>query len=58
VRRRTKTQIQALDREQAVLPMTPGVAEPRTHTYVRSGQEKAKGKAGQIAETLVRLDMF
>jgi putative transposase len=27
-----KSQIQALDREQPVLPMTPGVAERRTHT--------------------------
>jgi hypothetical protein len=32
-----KSQIQALDREQPVLPMTPGVAERRTHTYVRNG---------------------
>ena len=30
-----KSQIQALDREQPVLPMMPGVAERRTHTYVR-----------------------
>ena len=32
-----KSQIQALDREQPVLPMAPGVAERRTHTYVRNG---------------------
>ncbi len=32
-----KSQIQALDREQPVLPMTPGVAERRTHTYLRNG---------------------
>jgi len=32
-----KSQIQALDREQPVLPMMPGVAERRTHTYVRHG---------------------
>ena len=32
-----KSQIQALDREQSVLPMAPGVAERRTHTYVRNG---------------------
>jgi len=32
-----KSQIQALDREQPVLPMAPGVAERRTHTYVRHG---------------------
>ena len=29
--------VQALDREQPVLPMAPGVAERRTHTYVRNG---------------------
>ncbi len=32
-----KSQIQALDREQPVLPMAPGVAERRTHTYIRNG---------------------
>ena len=32
-----KSQIQALDREQPVLPMTPGVPERRTHSYVRHG---------------------
>ena len=32
-----KSQIQALDREQPVLPMAPGVAERRTHNYVRHG---------------------
>lgn len=32
-----KSQIQALDREQPVLPMAPGVAERRTHTYIRHG---------------------
>ena len=32
-----KSQIQALDREQPVLPMAPGVAERRTHSYVRNG---------------------
>ena len=30
-----KSQIQALDREQPVLPMAPGAAEHRTHTYTR-----------------------
>ena len=30
-----KSQIQALDRAQPVLPMRPGIAERRTHTYVR-----------------------
>src|SRR5262249_32518266 len=32
-----KSQIQALDREQPVLPMMPGVPEHRTHNYVRHG---------------------
>lgn len=32
-----KSQIQALDREQPVLPMAPGIAERRTHSYVRNG---------------------
>lgn len=32
-----KSQIQALDREQPVLPMAPGMAERRTHTYLRNG---------------------
>ncbi len=32
-----KSQIQALDREQPVLPMAPGVTERRTHTYLRNG---------------------
>lgn len=32
-----KSQIQALDRTQQVLPMTPGHAEQRTHDYVRHG---------------------
>ena len=32
-----KSQIQALDREQPVLPMMPGMSERRTHNYVRHG---------------------
>ena len=32
-----KSQIQALDREQAVLPTMPGIPERRTHSYVRHG---------------------
>jgi transposase len=32
-----KTQIQALDRSAAVLPMMPGMPERRTHDYLRSG---------------------
>lgn len=31
-----KSQIQALDREQPVLPMAPGVPERRTHSYIRN----------------------
>ena len=32
-----KSQIQALDRDQPVLPMMPGVPERRTHSYIRHG---------------------
>lgn len=32
-----KSQIQALDREQPVLPMTPGIPERQTHNYIRHG---------------------
>ncbi|MGA5519330.1 IS630 family transposase [Streptomyces pseudogriseolus] len=32
-----KSQIQALDRSQPVLPMMPGVSERRSHDYVRAG---------------------
>jgi hypothetical protein len=32
-----KSQIQALDREQPILPMMPGVPERRTHSYIRHG---------------------
>jgi transposase len=32
-----KSQIQALDREQPVLPMLPGIPERRTHNYIRHG---------------------
>lgn len=32
-----KSHIQALDCKQPVLPMTPGVPERRTHTYIRNG---------------------
>src|SRR3546814_6193396 len=32
-----KSKIQALDREQPVLPMAPGVAERRTPTYICNG---------------------
>ena len=30
-----KSQIQALDRTQPILPLAPGIAEPRTHAYMR-----------------------
>jgi transposase len=33
----SKSQIQALDRSQPVLPMMPGMPERRTHDYVRNG---------------------
>src|SRR5947208_723801 len=32
-----KSQIQALDREQPLLPMMPGVPQRRTHSYIRHG---------------------
>ena len=32
-----KSQIQALDREQPVLPMMPGIPERQTHSYIRHG---------------------
>jgi hypothetical protein len=32
-----KSQVQALDRSQPVLPMMPGMPEKRTHDYVRHG---------------------
>ncbi len=32
-----KSQIQALDRSQPVLPMMPGMPERRTHDYYRNG---------------------
>src|ERR671932_1534069 len=32
-----KSQIQALDRSQPVLPMMPGMPEPRNHDFVRNG---------------------
>src|SRR5580704_19739299 len=32
-----KSQTQALDREQPVLPMMPGMPERRTHSYIRHG---------------------
>jgi hypothetical protein len=32
-----ESQIQALDRTQPTLPMQPGLAERRTHDYVRHG---------------------
>ena len=33
----SRSQVQALDRSQPVLPMMPGMPERRTHDYVRSG---------------------
>ena len=37
VRANMRTQIQALDRTQPVLPMLPGIPERRTHDYKRNG---------------------
>ena len=34
---RTKSQIQALERAAPILPLQPGLAERRSHDYVRHG---------------------
>ena len=47
-----KSQIQALDREQPVLPMMPGVPERRTHSYVRHGTNFLKEVDAQVPEGL------
>ena len=41
-----KSQIQALDRTQKMLPMQPGTAERRTHDYVRHGTTTLVRRAG------------
>ena len=37
-----KSQVQALDRSQPVLPMMPGMPEKRTHDYVRYGAQPVR----------------
>jgi transposase len=53
-----KTQIQALDRSQPVLPMRPGQAERRSHDYVRYGTTSLfaalDGKTGKVVGDLHR----
>lgn len=53
-----KTQIQALDRTQPLLPMRPGQAERRTHSYVRHGTTSLfaalDAKSGKIISQLHR----
>ena len=41
-----KSQIQALDRTQPILPLAPGIAERRTHDYMRHGHDDAVCGAG------------
>jgi hypothetical protein len=43
-----KSQIQALDREQPVLPMMPGIPERRTHSYIGLAQIDSTKKTGTI----------
>src|SRR5512145_3380888 len=53
-----KTQIQALDRTQPLLPMRPGQVERRTHSYVRHGTTSLfaalDAKSGKIMSELHR----
>jgi len=53
-----KTQIQALDRSQPVLPMRPGQAERRSHDYVRHGTTTLfaalDAKTGKVLDGLHR----
>jgi transposase len=60
-----KSQIQALDRTQKTLPMKPGLAERRTHDYVRHGTttlfaalEIATGKVTGITQPRHRRQEF
>jgi len=41
-----KSQIQALDRSQPVLPMMPGMPERRTHDYLRHGITTTRPRSG------------
>jgi hypothetical protein len=45
-----KSQIQALDWFQPVLPITPGMPERRTHTYVRNGLTTALHRRHRTVE--------
>src|SRR5881296_1785356 len=47
-----KSQIQALDREQPVLPMMPGIPERRTHSYVRHGTTRRHGSIKSNGDSL------
>ncbi|HLN97839.1 MAG TPA: IS630 family transposase [Pyrinomonadaceae bacterium] len=53
-----KTQIQALDRTQPLLPMRPGQVERRTHSYIRHGTTSLfaalDAKSGKILSQLHR----
>jgi len=53
-----KSQMQALDRSQPLLPMSPGQVERRTHDYVRHGTSSLFAaldiKAGQVMGTCYR----
>ena len=50
-----KSQIQALDREQPVLPMMPGVPERRTHTgLIRAAVPSATAKIPKRAQNAIR----
>ena len=60
-----KSQIQALDRTQKTLPMKPGLAERRTHDYIRHGTttlfaalEIATGKVTAITQPRHRRQEF
>ena len=46
-----KSQIQALDREQPVLPMMPGVPERRTHSSQLSMSHRASSSANATSDT-------
>ena len=45
-----KSQIQALDRSQPVLPLRPGLPERRTHDYVRHGLPPCSRRSTSPAE--------
>ena len=60
-----KSQIQALDRTQPMLPMQPGLPERRTHDYVRHGTttlfaalEIATGQVTGVCRTATAIRNF